>query len=282
MKIFLLTLFVLGLTAISCIASESTPVPTKHFDRVIQIVLENSDYSQSLANPYLHELAKRGTLFTNFHALTHPSYPNYLAMVGGETFHVSDDGQITIDQRSVADLFDAKNLQWRNYADDYPGNCFLGNKYKRYARKHVPFVSFKNIQSNPKECAKIESSTDFLHDWTTGHLPEYSFFSPDLDHDGHDTSVLASTQWLKPFLETLLKDPVRMKGTLIIITYDEAGAEPTNQIYTLFLGPVVKSNFEYHAKTSPYDVLRTIEDNFDLGTLGKGGSRAHAIETVWN
>ena len=72
-----------------------------------------------------------------------------------------------------------------------------------------------------------------------------------------------------------------MKGTLIVITYDEAGPEPTNQIYTLFLGPMVKTNFEYSEKTNHYDVLRTIEDNFRLGTLHKKDEAAHAIDSIW-
>jgi phospholipase C len=279
--IFSQTLFCfVGEASTALMESVNSPVG-KHFNRVLHIILENSDYEKSLENLYLASLAKKGVLFTDYHAITHPSYPNYLAMMSGETFGVLGDDQIDIDAKSVADLLEAKKLTWRNYADDYPGSCFLGAVHKRYARKHVPFISFKHVQSDPKECAKMGSSDDFQNDWSKNKMPEYGFFTPDLDHDGHDTGVKVSSKWLKSFLEPLLKDSEKMKGTLIVITYDEAGGEPTNHIYTVFVGPTVKSNFEYTQKTNHYDVLRTIEDNFGLGTLGKKDASAHGIENIW-
>ena len=73
MKIILIALFALIAATFSCLAGDVTqaPVPSKHFDRVIHIILENSDYQMSLKTPYLNDLAKKGTLFTNFHAILH-------------------------------------------------------------------------------------------------------------------------------------------------------------------------------------------------------------------
>ena len=58
----------------------------RHFDRVVIIVLENVDYEVASQNKDLAALAAKGASFTNFHALFHPSYPNYLAMVAGTDF----------------------------------------------------------------------------------------------------------------------------------------------------------------------------------------------------
>ncbi len=56
------------------------------FDRVFVVVFENKNRSDVLRVPYFAELAKRGEQFPRFVGETHPSQPNYLAMVGGDTF----------------------------------------------------------------------------------------------------------------------------------------------------------------------------------------------------
>ena len=118
----------------------------KHFDRVLIIVLENQNYSSAMKDPFLAQLAEMGASFTNFQALIHPSYPNYLAMVGGSMFGIRSNDQITLpddnSHRTIADFLD-----WKNYAEDYPSEPqpFLGDRGK-YVRKHVPFLSFAKIQ----------------------------------------------------------------------------------------------------------------------------------------
>ena len=281
--------FLLFLSFISCTTTpqlKNTPLPleaSKHFERVILIIMENEDYPDAIHNSYLKELAQQGALFTNFHAVDHPSYPNYMAMTGGETFGIKNDNQIIIDQKSIGDLLSEKNLHWKNYAEDFPGRCFLGDTFKRYARKHVPMISYKNVQSHPEECKKIGSGDDFQKDWKSNQLPEYSFYTPDMDHDAHDKSLDFAGKWLKKFLSPILIDAEKMKGTLVILTFDESSRnEPSNQIYTLMVGPMVKKNVQNSTYLNHYDVLRTIEDNFNLGTLNKSDLTAHAITGVWS
>jgi hypothetical protein len=98
-----------------------TPVlaPGKHFERVLIIVLENQDYSSSMSNEFLAKLATKGTSFTNFKNLYHPSYPNYLAMIAGSYFGTRSDHQISFpddpEHKTIGDLLD-----WKNYAENYP------------------------------------------------------------------------------------------------------------------------------------------------------------------
>jgi arylsulfatase A-like enzyme len=52
-------------------------------DHVVIVMEENHGFAGvfgSAATPYLNSLARRGAVFTNSHALTHPSQPNYLAL----------------------------------------------------------------------------------------------------------------------------------------------------------------------------------------------------------
>ena len=58
-----------------------------------------------------------------------------------------------------------------------------------------------------------------------------------------------------------------MNETLIEVTFDESKSYLNNHIYTLFIGNMVKKNFRSNVCISHYNVLRTIEDNFEIGTL---------------
>jgi hypothetical protein len=270
----------------------------KHFDRVLIIVLENQNYSSAMKDPFLAQLAGMGASFSNFHALMHPSYPNYLAMVAGSTFGVRSSDQITLpddnSHRTIADFLD-----WKNYAEDYPSQPqpFLGDRGK-YSRKHVPFLSFAKIQQESFGNVVSVSSKDphnrfvadveaFRDDPKEHPLPQYMFYSPNSDDDGHDPVLLPgrglrkASSWLNKFLKDWFPLDEKMKGTLVIVTFDESQwFEKTERIYTVFLGDMVKPGEITKAYTH-YSVLRTIEDNFGLLPLNSGDGNAEPITEVW-
>src|SRR5271157_1523752 len=82
--------------------------PGKHFERVLIIVLENQNYSSAMSNDFFAKLATRGTSFTNFKNLYHPSYPNYLAMIAGTSFGTRNNRQIDLpddpEHRTIANF----------------------------------------------------------------------------------------------------------------------------------------------------------------------------------
>jgi hypothetical protein len=45
----------------------------KHFDRVLIIVLENQNYTSTMKDKFLMDLAAQGCSFSNFRNLYHPS-----------------------------------------------------------------------------------------------------------------------------------------------------------------------------------------------------------------
>ena len=270
----------------------------KHFDRVLIIVLENQNYGTAMRDPFLAHLAQTGASFSNFKALLHPSYPNYLAMVAGSSFGVRSNDQVTLPDdnghRTIADLLD-----WREYAEDYPSAPapFLGDR-GRYARKHVPFLSFARVQktsydnivsvhTNDPHNRFVTDVADFRNDPQKHPLPRYMFYSPNLDDDGHDPVLLPGTglrkasTWLNNFLSDSIPLDEQMKGTLVIVTFDESEFfEKTNRIYTVFLGDMVKPG-EVTKTYTHYSVLRTIEDNFGLLPLNSGDGNAEPITEVW-
>src|SRR5207344_2818122 len=85
-------------------ASAATPaLPTP--DHVLIVVMENKDPGEVLGGsgaPFLNALAQSGASFSDAHAETHPSQPNYLALFSGSTQGVTDN--------SCDHSFDAPNL----------------------------------------------------------------------------------------------------------------------------------------------------------------------------
>lgn len=50
----------------------------------------------------------------------------------------------------------------------------------KYARKHNPFISFKNIQTNPERCAKIVNADVLDEDIKNDTVPQYVFYTPNV------------------------------------------------------------------------------------------------------
>jgi hypothetical protein len=263
--------------------------PAHHFEHVLIVVLENQNFAQAAQDPDLKLLAQQGTSFEDFHGLFHPSYANYLSMVSGALIQTPQDRQITVNQPTIGDRLEEQGKRWKNYAEDYPGHrgdCFLDSGRGKYARKHVPFLSFARVQK--ERCDNVVSATELMADLKAGSLPEYAYYSPNLDNDGHDpvldpaTGLKKGAAGLKRVLDPILADPALRKGLLVVVTYDESqGSSRDNHIYTVFLGDMVKPRNTNHDVLNHFNVLRTIEDNFGLKPLADGDGKARPITDVW-
>lgn len=289
----------------------------KHFDRALIIVLENQDYESAIKNDLLKSLAQKGVVFSNFENLYHNSYPNYLAMIAGSDFGVHSPQFLSDRQRNFVDDEQHKTigdlLDWKNYAEDYPSSQaatkpFLGDGKGRYVRKHVPFLSFRKVQTtsfhnvvgvdtHDPNNAFVTDIAGFIADPQKHRLPEYIFYSPNLDDDGHDPTsnpqqgLKKATDWLRTFLTTWLhfddrtwlpKDE-QLRRTLLVVTFDEsAGRHQPERIYTVFLGAMLKPQ-QVSTPYNHYSVLRTIEDNFGLAPLHaqSGDGAASVITGIW-
>lgn len=277
-----------------------------HFDRVVIIVLENADYERAIQDPNLTALAAHGASFTNFHALFHPSYPNYLAMIAGTDFGVHRGGSFLGDKqvnfpddarhKTIADRLVAAGLDFKQYAEELPAaTCpweLSGQRIPEgrgnYARRHVPFLSFREVQQ--KFCDRVirvdssKSNNYFAEDAKKG-LVAYSFYTPNLNHDGHDTTVQVAGEWVRKFLDRTFAEKLRA-GTLVVITFDESGGNEDNRIFTLFLGDMVKDASQQdpaalNRRYTHYSVLRTIEDNFGLEPLTANDRTTSPITDIW-
>ncbi|KAJ3104520.1 hypothetical protein HDU97_009133 [Phlyctochytrium planicorne] len=255
----------------------------KYFDKVVTIILENEDASAVFQDPYFGTtLAQKGYLLTNMNGVAHPSEPNYVAMIGGSTFNIADDGKYDLSNTNLVDLLEAKGVSWKSYQENYPGNCAKGTSYSNglYRRKHNPFISFTNISGDSNRCAKIVEAGQFASDLASGNLPAYSFYTPNMDNDGHDTGLSFASDWLKGFLTGKLGS-AGLKNTLVMVTFDESETSSPNKIYGVLIGAGAKgAGLTDGTRYDHYSWLATIEDNFSLGNLGRKDATANLIPLV--
>ncbi|CEP08206.1 hypothetical protein [Parasitella parasitica] len=265
--------------------SGSSSMKGKYFDRVVIIVMENQDYGVAYKNKFLQGLNKEygnGIMLTNYLATTHPSQPNYIAMISGSTKGTKEDDESNIDRKTIVDLLEAKGISWKTYQEDYPGNCNKKMDIDKYARKHNPFMSFKNISTNKKRCAKIVNSKQLDKDISSNSVPQFVFYTPNIDNDAHDTDMKFGSNWLKKFLSKRINQKAFNENTMFVLTFDEDdGASDNNKVLTVLFGPDFhpksKSNKD-NTKYTHYSLLKTIEDNWDLGDLGQNDKKANIIK----
>jgi acid phosphatase len=248
--------------------------------RVFVVVLENENYDNAIVQPELASLASRGALLGSYYAITHPSQPNYLALVGGATF-VTGSNPVSLPYTHLGDLLEARGLNWKTYAEGYPGGCFLGAATGAYVRRHVPFLNFTDVQNDPARCTRVVPSAQLDLDVGRGELPDFALYVPDLNHDGHDTGVAFADAWMRTRFEPLLANPAFTNGLLFIVLFDEGRPTGANRIYCAFLGAGVRRGSVSFTPYDHYDLLRTIEEIFKTGTLGRMDDAAKVIGDVW-
>jgi hypothetical protein len=265
--------------AVVCSPGQSAPRQVPAFDHVVVVVLENKARRQVLGSPdapAFNAFARNGAVLAAYRGVTHPSLPNYLALVSGSTHGITSDcTSCTVGGRSLADTLEARKLTWKAYAEGLPQVGWTGPSRGRYAKKHVPFLYFRRILERPARLRRIVPLAQISRDRAAGRLPNFALVVPDLCHDMHDCSVATGDAWLKRFLPPLLK----LAGTAVFVVFDESStADPG--VPALALGSLVRPHSYSRSAISHYGLLRTIEEGLGLPLLGQS-ARASPVTGVW-
>lgn len=259
-------------TAPSPGASIRLPMPA----HVVVVVMENKAYGQVIGNaqaPFINRLAQEGASFTNWHAITHPSQPNYLAMFSGSTYGVtSDDCPQSLDGPNLGrQLLDAGRT-FAGYSEALPSTGFTGCGAGGYARKHNPWVDFGNLPASVNRTYEA-FPTDF------SRLPTVSFVIPDLCDDMHDCSVATGDAWLHRHMAAYA-DWAGRHDSLMVLTWDEDDGSRVNRIPTVLVGQMVRPGI-YGQLATHYTLLRTLEDMYGLPYSG-AAARTPPLTGVWS
>ncbi len=256
------------------------PVPA--FDHVVVIVFENKETTSVLgsrAAPTFNSYARRYASLTRYYAVTHPSLPNYLALVSGSTQGITNDcTDCVVDAKSLADTIESSGRTWKTYAEGLPAPGFLGPFNGRYAKKHDPFAYFRGIATDPARRTRLVPLSRLATDLRAGALPSFSLVVPDLCHSMHDCSVSVGDAWLRSQVGRFLKLP----RTVVFVLFDEGSTSSGGGGHTtaLALGTAVRLRSRFTGVTGHYGILRTIEQAWGLPLLGHSAHVA-PITGIW-
>lgn len=221
--------------------------------------MENRSYSQAIAGGYTAELAAKYSVATNYHGVSHPSLPNYLALTSGSTWGIADDGWHPLPAGGLGSQLTGAGITWRAYMEGMSGNC-TRSAYP-YALKHNPFPYYGSACT-----AEIVPFSQFDAD-IAGTVPNFVWITPDLCHDGHDCSTQVADKWLSQTVPKILASSAWKDGGLLLITWDE-GEDSANHVLTIVIHPgtIIHSSDRAY---DHYSLLASIEDRFKLPRLGQ-------------
>ena len=253
------------------VAPPSVRVPD--FTHVVVVVFENHEASSIAGSPdapTFNALARRYATLTNYDAVAHPSLPNYLALVSGSTHGISSDcTDCVVRARSLADTLAAAGKSWKTYAEDLPYPGFTGGSSGRYAKKHDPFLYFRDVAASSARRGRVVPFTRFGRDLARQRLPDFSLVIPNLCDDMHDCSVATGDAWLEAHVAPLLRSR-ELRGGVVFVVFDEGTSDTGGggRVEALALGPTVRRGSRFTMSTNHYGLLRTIEDAWGLPRLG--------------
>jgi phosphatidylinositol-3-phosphatase len=235
----------------------ATAAPASRPVRVAVIVMENHGFDQVVGLPYIHTLATAAATLTNYHASSHPSLPNYLALTSGTTWGISDDGYHVLPELDLGDQLTAAGIPWRAYMEGMGADCRVNGG--GYAVKHDPFAYYGG------RCpSSVVPFAEMATDLSSSAPPRLLWITPNLCHDMHDCSPSVGDAWLRSTVPSIVDSP-GMRNGVLFITWDENDGGGSNQVLTVVLGskrPVSPAHLYSHPS-----LLASVEDLLGLPRL---------------
>ena len=272
-----LAVTVLLVAAPSCrsAARTSAAVPQRH--KLLVIMLENHSGAEAMrAMPTLRNWAHRYGQAVDYHAITHPSLPNYLAIWGGGTFGVRSDCSVGAPGcRPAAPSVFAQTIAAGRTARAYQES--MGRRCQsatagRYAARHGPWPYWLSAREQ-RLCrtddvpAGTRTRGAFAHDVASGTLPVTGELTPDFCHDGHDCSLSTADRWLGQWVAKARSGPDWRHGRLtIVITFDEDDGSAANRVAFVVLDPRL-SHVVVRRACNHYALTRWLDENAGVRLL---------------
>ena len=236
-------------------AAPTTSAPARH---VFVIVMENNSAAEALAEPYTSTLAREFALLTNYHAVSHPSAPNYLALTSGSTWDRQDDGYVALPPDDIGHQLTLAGRSWRAYMEDLPEDCLQDTG--TYAVKHNPFAYYGG-QCPPQVVPLTQLPVDLA-----GATPSFVWITPNGCHDGHDCSAATADRWLSQVVPEIMASSAWREGGVLFVTWDEDDGSADNQVVTLVVSPTLRPT-RPNDPYNHYSLFATVQDLLGLPRL---------------
>src|ERR1700675_925000 len=292
----------------SPLAAQNSRSDIKNFQHVFIIMMENTGFDTLIGNPnapFLNAAAASNGLASNYFGVTHPSQPNYIAATSGSTNGVADDNDTTSNGADIVDPLEAKRKTWKAYMQSYslcttPLDHSCGNQL--YERKHNPFISYQDVQSNPARVANIVDFGQFATDVSSGSVADYTWISPDQCHDMHGRAstpddpcdfsqvqalIATGDAFLSYTVSAIMKSQAWTGHSVIFIAWDESDftgsgfngfgddsgccdsvpGQGGGHVVTITVSHSDHSHRTSNVAYNHQSLLATIEDGWQLGCL---------------
>jgi phosphatidylinositol-3-phosphatase len=246
----------------------ATTTPTPPLPHVFVIVMENASLATAQRSPSVQRLAGTYALATNYHAVSSPSLPNYLALTSGSTWGVTDDAYHVLPAGGLGLQLTAAGIGWRAYMEGLTDGGCLHSPYP-YALKHNPFAYYGGT------CPPNVVSLDGLDADLVENTPTFVWVTPGLCHDGHDCSFAIAGPWLEDLVARIVASAAWRNGGVLFIVWDE-GDGGSSSLVPLIVAAQGLGNREIGGAYDHYSLLGTVEDLLALPRLG-AAQNAHAL-----
>ncbi len=258
--------------------------PVTPFKKVVWIWLENTSYDAMMGQRYIRNL------WLNYPAVRFPhvkqvssiTQANAVAMISGNDYGIQDNELIRIFTPTIVNLLESKSVAWRVYAEQYPGACYTNEGIGDYRRYRVPFLSVSQIQTDRYLCSKIVSFKFLDDDLKYGYLPDFSIAVPCLKESGAITAQNTAQNTLQNILDPILNNSDLLAQTTIVITTTTNTDIKKPELFTMILGNGVSDYaMTVNESYNHYNVLRTLENGFNLGHLNQNDAKAEPMLGFW-
>ncbi|MBI3805087.1 MAG: hypothetical protein HY282_15160 [Nitrospirae bacterium] len=274
----------------------------KALPHLFVIMMENTRYETLIGNPNAPWINAAVSLYgvaTHYYGISHPSQPNYIAATSGSTHGVTDNGDVTLDVRNLVDQMEEAGKTWRDYQQSLSlcgGNKLAGACGNRqYVRKHNPFVSYRDVQTNPARMAHIVDLSALDADLASGDVADFSWISPDQCNDMHGHPgpksdrcsydnrpqlISSGDAFLKSWVEKIMASKAWTENSVIFITWDESEASTKEStpgccngdpggghVLMLVISHTPPPSRRSDTVYNHYSLLATIEERWGLGCL---------------
>jgi hypothetical protein len=278
---------------------------------VIWIWMENQNYDSIIGStyaPFTNRLAASCGLAMNYHNITHPSLPNYIAATSGSTLGITDDCDPAQCSRNAESLFGqvaAAGMTWTEYAESMPTACELRDDDSgthpsgAYTAHHDPAAYYLPLRNQCRQRIVplgTPSAGALERGLRTGEIPAYSFISPNDCDNTHDCPVSTGDVWLSRWVTAIVSSRAYQAGrTVLFITWDEGekgGASDCAlntdsagcHVAMLVVSPSTPRGTRSAKLFNHYSLLKTTEQLLGIRAyLGRAGDSAtHTMLTAFH
>ena len=303
----------------TAMADPGDPTPPEstvgELDHVFLVYMENKGYTNIVGSPnapiintYFNTYGQAGQMY----AITHPSTPNYSAVVGGSDFNINYDcDENCVDAPNLSNTIADAGKTWAAYEQNGGGYTNAGE---------LGFLTFSNIYNNPDLVnANIRPLTQMATDLQSPETtPNFVWWAADEDNNmegpvdnlrgvlsfaisqltNQQYNVKAGDNFIGQTIPTIMSsntwnDP-NVKSA-IFLTFDEDNNNLSlgfdnqgNHIVMIVIpspGAVAagmkSGNFEVGTRYDHYSLMRTIEESLGLAPLTQNDRYAVPMNEFW-